>query len=80
MTEAAWVVAANIDQSVRSLLIKLVGDEEAIGEVEMENDSVSQLTEQKRRMAGIIEAEEEEWEVNNCGRLNYRRAILGSVR
>jgi len=77
-TEAAPVVAASIDQSESSLLRELVGDEEALQEVEMGDDSGSELTELESSLGG--EMEEEEREGKNRGRPNFRRAAPGAQR
>jgi len=77
-TEAAPVVAASIDQSESSLLRELVGDEEALREVEMGDDSGSELTELESSLGG--EMKEEEWEGKNRGRPNFRRAAPGAQR
>jgi len=78
--EAAPVVAARIDQSESSLLRELVGDEEALREVEMGDDSGSELTELESSVGEAMEVEEEEWEGKNRGRPNFRRAAPGAQR
>ena len=52
--EAAPVVAARIDQSESSLLRELVGDKEALREVEMGDDSGSELTELESSVVGAM--------------------------
>ena len=55
-TEAAPVVAANIDQSESALLRERVGDKEVLREVEMGDDSGNELTELESSVGGTMEA------------------------
>ena len=77
-TEAAPVVAANIDQSESALLRERVGDKEVLREVEMGDDSGSELTELESSVGGTMEAGGGEWEGKGRGRPNFRRAAPGA--
>ena len=75
--DAAPVVTAELDHRESSLLRELVGDQEALREVEMGEDSGSEPSEPESNAAAAGEMEEE-WEGKGCGMSNFRRAAPGA--
>jgi len=73
-TKAVSVVAANFEHEEGSLLRELVGDREALREVEMGKDSGSELSELESGMVGAMEEDKE------TGRPNFVRAATGVGR
>jgi len=75
-TDAAPVVAADAEYDMR----ELVGDQEALREVEMGegSDSGSDLTELESSVVRAMEAEGQEWERMDRGRPNFKRAAPGA--
>jgi len=77
-TDPAAVVAAGADHGEGDYLRGLVGDREAVREVEMGDDSRSELSElESSRMEA---EEEEEWEGKDRGRPNFARAAAGAAQ
>jgi len=75
-SDAALVVTAELDYSESALVRELVGDQEALREVEMGEDSGSELSELESSVVGAGEMEVDA----RTGRPNFTRAATGAGR